>query len=96
MYNVSIYSPQSEVMKKLLNYLQSRRYKIIGVNHTENKITAEFRHSFFKKFNFLFKIIPVNPSVTNIEIRVNPEHAEPTSSDLEKENALAERIYYFF
>jgi hypothetical protein len=95
MQTIAIYSPELSVRRILLEYVVSRSYRNITVSQNEKEIRAD-DGSLFKNNKFHFKVIEINPEITNIQLEVNPQHETPTSGDLKKETTICEKLFTYF
>src|ERR1043165_1036805 len=96
MKKMSIIASSEEVMRNLAHFLELRNYKNIQVNRNAGEIIAERKKFVFgRKDKVSLKVIPVNETITNVELILNPGiHERPEVID-QLEETLRDRIYNF-
>jgi hypothetical protein len=97
MVNCTILVPKEDVFRELEVFLRSRDYRKIETDPAGLTLTAERRDGIFsKKYKVRFVIRPKSSSISDIEITVNPQHASASGNDMERENKIRSRVYFYF
>jgi hypothetical protein len=92
MKTMSVMAQGQKIMKRFEKYLSSR-FKNIRINYNSGEIIAERRNFFFgRRYKLRLTVKQVDETITSVEFTVNPHHANPTFSDVERELQLESRL----
>ena len=93
---LSVFGSAPQVLRRLQLFLSENSFSSIRVDHLSNEITAERKILFLWKDNIHIRVKTAKENITNIELKVNPIHLNPTTGDETKESELQKRLYLYF
>ena len=89
---MSVIAQGQKIMRRFEKYLSSR-YKNIQVNYHSGEIIAERKNFFFgRRYKLRLTVKQIDDTITSVQFTVNPHHANPTFSDVERELQLESHL----
>jgi hypothetical protein len=93
---LSVFGSAPQVLRRLNLFLTENSFSHIRIDYLSNEITAERKRLFLWKDYIHIRVKIAKENVTNIELKVNPIHLNPTGNDEIKEADLQRRLYLYF
>jgi len=92
----SVFGSAPQVIRRLQLFLNENSFSSIKIDPISNELTAERKIFFVWKDYIHIRVKSSKENISNIELVVNPVHANPTSSDEAKEADLQRKLYLYF
>jgi hypothetical protein len=93
---LSVFGSAPQVIKRLQLFLTENRFSQIKIDPASNEITAERKILFLWKDYIHIRVESAQENVSNIELRLNPFHGNPSSGDETKEADLQRKLFLYF